>query len=306
MSGSSAASTASRTNAVAIPGVDPGHAPGARFVTERDEHPVGRALERGPADDRADGDDRDARRAPVPHELADRPGEDRADRDDRVRRPDDDDLGRGERAAMTAAVGRRGRRRSGLRGPPAPGGDGRSTPGSRASPRRRGPGSGPARRPSAGSASGCRARPAASARPSVRSRPVARAARSGRCASRSPGRRAGTSPPRRSRPGASITVQVSPAMPQPRSSSNRPASMYMTASWSGITSRPCRSVSSPVLTMTVSSPGARTACRPCASFAPPVPPARATTFTRSRRRAARRRAPSGRWSRGRTARASGR
>ena len=75
-----------------------------------------------------------------------------------------------------------------------------------------------------------------------------------------------------------MTVQVSPARPQPRSSSNRPASMYMTASWSGMTSRPCRSVSSPVLTMTVRSPGGRTAWRPWASFAPPVPPARATTY----------------------------
>src|SRR4051794_35546294 len=48
-----------------------------------------------------------------------------------------------------------------------------------------------------------------------------------------------------------------------------------------MTRRPCRSVSSPVLTMTVRSPAGRTAWRPSASFAPPVPPARATTFTRS-------------------------
>src|SRR6186997_457688 len=48
-----------------------------------------------------------------------------------------------------------------------------------------------------------------------------------------------------------------------------------------MTSRPCRSVSSPVLTTTVRSPPGRTAWRPAASFAPPVPPARATTFTRS-------------------------
>src|SRR5829696_5307123 len=44
-----------------------------------------------------------------------------------------------------------------------------------------------------------------------------------------------------------------------------------------MTRRPCRSVSSPVFTTTVSSPSGRTVCRPWASFAPPVPPARATT-----------------------------
>src|SRR6187549_894093 len=48
-----------------------------------------------------------------------------------------------------------------------------------------------------------------------------------------------------------------------------------------MTSRPCRSVSSPVFTTTVRSPAGRTAWSPAASFAPPVPPARATTFTRS-------------------------
>src|SRR4029079_16481002 len=47
---------------------------------------------------------------------------------------------------------------------------------------------------------------------------------------------------------------------------------------SGMTRRPCRSVSSPVFTTTVRSPPGSTDCSPWASFAPPVPPARATTF----------------------------
>src|SRR6186713_2301308 len=47
-----------------------------------------------------------------------------------------------------------------------------------------------------------------------------------------------------------------------------------------MTRRPCRSVSSPVFTTTVRSPAGSTDCSPWASFAPPVPPARATTFIR--------------------------
>src|SRR5262245_13273277 len=65
-------------------------------------------------------------------------------------------------------------------------------------------------------------------------------------------------------------------MPQPHWRLAIPASVYITVSWSGITRSPCRSVSSPVLTTTVSrSPTC--AARPCASFAPPTPPASATT-----------------------------
>src|SRR6476469_10442627 len=45
-----------------------------------------------------------------------------------------------------------------------------------------------------------------------------------------------------------------------------------------MTRRPCRSVSSPVFATTVRSPAGSTDCNPWASFAPPVPPASATTF----------------------------
>ena len=105
--------------------------------------------------------------------------------------------------------------------------------------------------------------------------------RSVRCGSRSRGRRGGTRPLRRTRRGRPSRSRSRPRAPSRARGRSGPASMYMTASWSGMTSRPCRSVSSPVLTMTVRSPSGRTACRPWASFAPPVPPARATTFTRS-------------------------
>ena len=118
--------------------------------------------------------------------------------------------------------------------------------------------------------------------------------------SRSPRRNQASSPYRSS---IAIVVQVSSTTPQPRSSSNSPASMYMTESWSGMTSRPWRSRSSPVLTMTVSSPGSSASCRPCASFAPPVPPARVTTFTLA---AVPGRLASAGWSPGHTDRASGR
>src|SRR6187549_3170548 len=49
-----------------------------------------------------------------------------------------------------------------------------------------------------------------------------------------------------------------------------------------MTRRPCRSVSSPIFTTTARSPSGSTVCNPWASFAPPVPPARATTFMPSR------------------------
>ena len=197
-----------------------------------------------------------------------RHGEDRADRDDRVRRRDDDRLGR--RRAPPRPRRRpspRRSRRSGPRGPRAPGGDGRSTPGTRASRRRCGPRSGPARRPSAGS---WRRRPSARWRSSATSvgRSPRAAAPSGRCAWRGRGRRAGTTSPRRSRSsmlGDRATSRR--AMPQPCSRSSSPASVYMTVSWSGQTSSPWRSRSSPVLTTTVSS-APTTAWRPWASLAP--------------------------------------
>src|SRR5829696_10352972 len=74
----------------------------------------------------------------------------------------------------------------------------------------------------------------------------------------------------------------SSATPQPVLGLARPASVYITVSRSGQTRRPHRSKSSAVLTMTARSPGlpflARAASRPDASFAPPTPPARATTL----------------------------
>ena len=48
---------------------------------------------------------------------------------------------------------------------------------------------------------------------------------------------------------------------------------------SGQTRRPWTSVSSPTLAMTVSSTSGSIA-NPCASFVPPVPPARSVTFIR--------------------------
>src|SRR3989442_4527868 len=73
-----------------------------------------------------------------------------------------------------------------------------------------------------------------------------------------------------------MTAQLSPARLQPNSGFSSPASVYMTVSWSAHTRRPWRSVSSAVFTTTVRrSP--RIAWRPSASFAPPTPPASATT-----------------------------
>ena len=179
--------------------VHPGHSPGARFVAERRQHPIGRALESHATDDGTDRHDRDAGERPFRDEIADRPREDRPDRDDRVRRPDDDHIGRWRVASTTASVGRfsppnRTSRTSGPLAPmdevllevdPAlvdadlgpdrlvghrqdPGRDAERAPGATAPPR---------------SASGPRGSGA-----------------SARCASRNPGRRGGTSPPRRTRP----------------------------------------------------------------------------------------------------------
>ena len=72
-------------------------------------------------------------------------------------------------------------------------------------------------------------------------------------------------------------------MPQPHSTCSMPARLYRTVSWSGITSSPWRQQSSPVLTTTLSS-SPMCAGRPSASFAPPTPPASATTRRHASRR----------------------
>ncbi|MNW59992.1 hypothetical protein D3C74_379490 [compost metagenome] len=74
---------------------------------------------------------------------------------------------------------------------------------------------------------------------------------------------------------ASSVAYVSPARPQPRTSSASPASVYVTVSRSGLIARPCSSTSSAVLTTTVRS--APASSMPWASFAPPTPPARTVT-----------------------------
>src|SRR5437899_2712696 len=70
---------------------------------------------------------------------------------------------------------------------------------------------------------------------------------------------------------------VSPARPQPRSTSSMPARAYVVVSRSGETWSPQTSVSSPVLPMTVRSRGSTCAARPLRSLAAPVPPASVTT-----------------------------
>ena len=63
---------------------------------------------------------------------------------------------------------------------------------------------------------------------------------------------------RRTSASSSLTVQVSPTRPQPRSGSAPPPRVYMTLSRSGQIRRPCRSTSSPTLTTAVTSaPDAR-------------------------------------------------
>src|SRR2546426_11298529 len=74
-------------------------------------------------------------------------------------------------------------------------------------------------------------------------------------------------------PIASRQRNVSPARPQPRAASSRPASAYITVSRSGETWRPQISASSPVLPITVSELRGTAAARPRRSFAAPVPPA---------------------------------
>src|SRR3712207_197573 len=71
----------------------------------------------------------------------------------------------------------------------------------------------------------------------------------------------------------------SPAMPQPVSGLAIPAKVYITVSRSGQIRRPQRSKSSAVFTTAARFPGESVASRPAASFAPPTPPASASTFT---------------------------
>src|SRR5438552_2705669 len=76
---------------------------------------------------------------------------------------------------------------------------------------------------------------------------------------------------------AARQLNVSPASPQPRSTSSMPASAYMTVSRSGETRSPQTSVSSPVLPMTVRSRCGMHVARPRMSLAAPVPPASVRT-----------------------------
>src|SRR6266446_46207 len=103
-------------------------------------------------------------------------------------------------------------------------------------------------------------------RRSVRTRCVAR--------SRSP-RLNHVSAPRA--PTASRQLKVSSRSPQPRATSRRPASAYVTLSRSGETCSPQILASSPVLTTMVRSEGGTRSASPRMSLAAPVPPARAVT-----------------------------
>ena len=73
-----------------------------------------------------------------------------------------------------------------------------------------------------------------------------------------------------------MAVQVSPANPQPRSPSIAPAVVYTTVSMSGLTCRPWNTVSSPVLTMAVTSVASTISSSPRRNRAAPTPPAMAT------------------------------
>src|SRR3712207_4683067 len=76
----------------------------------------------------------------------------------------------------------------------------------------------------------------------------------------------------------------SSSTPQPVSWLEMPARVYITVSRSGQTRKPQRSKSSAVFTTTARSPDGSTASRPAASFAPPIPPASASTFIAPPRR----------------------
>src|ERR1700733_13622528 len=70
------------------------------------------------------------------------------------------------------------------------------------------------------------------------------------------------------------------ARPQPSFVLSRPASVYMSVSASGEICRPRCSKSSPTLATTSRLSGFKIRLRPSASFAPPMPPDKATTRSR--------------------------
>ena len=186
------------------------------------EHTVERALDRAATDQRAHGDAASAtRRERLPDR---RDGEDRAERDVRVARRDHDRVGvanrlehAGRRARLVRAVERRRRRprpRAACR---------RTTPGTRTRPRGSSRASGAAR-PSRGRCGSRRRPPSRACRSRPRAARRSEAPASARGGARGRGRRAGTSPRRPSSFADSSVRHVSPARPQPRSSSFSPAS----------------------------------------------------------------------------------
>src|SRR5689334_3106788 len=70
-----------------------------------------------------------------------------------------------------------------------------------------------------------------------------------------------------------MTRHDSPSRPHPRSALIAPASVYVIVSRSGLMSSPCRTMSSPVFTTAVTSPGSRTTTTPRNNRAAPTPPA---------------------------------
>ena len=99
-----------------------------------------------------------------------------------------------------------------------------------------------------------------------------------RCVARSRSPRPNHAPSAPSRRSSSVARKVSPRRPHPRSRSATPASQYMTESMSGDTCSPCTSMSSPVLTMAVTSSGGTARTSPRRNFPAPTPPASAATF----------------------------
>src|ERR687893_3087684 len=72
--------------------------------------------------------------------------------------------------------------------------------------------------------------------------------------------------------------------PQPRSGSIAPATVYTTVSRSGLIASPCSTMSSPVLTIAVTSPGGTARTSPASRRAAPTPPHSTETVTGGRAR----------------------